>query len=191
MCLPSQHPLNTLQHPRCTHLISMIYDPINHHRRSIRLKNYDYRQQGAYFVTICTQGRLCHFGEVEFSKEGACVHLNAAGEMVNQAWLDLVLRCEGIELDSFVVMPNHLHGVLVLPPQSLFSLSDVVHDFKSWTTTLYCRGVHQGTWPPFEKRCWHRNYSGTHRSGRSRPLSHPALHRKQSRPMAGRQIESN
>ena len=88
----------------------MRYDPTKHHRRSIRLREYDYGQAGAYFVTVCTQDRECLFGEVV---DGGMV-LNAPGKVVAAVWLrSAVIRGE-IELDVFVVMPNHLHGIVVI-----------------------------------------------------------------------------
>ena len=86
----------------------MNYNPDIHHRRSIRLKGYDYSRAGAYFVTIVTQGRACCFGEVA-SKE---MCLNDAGRMACQVWESLSLRFSGIEIDAFVVMPNHIHGII-------------------------------------------------------------------------------
>ena len=97
------------------------YDPDKHHRRSIRLKNYDYAQPGAYFVTICTHNRECILGEVSY----AGVRLNAFGEIVQACWRDLPAHYPHVILDIFVVMPNHVHSILVLsdvgggsPPRS-------------------------------------------------------------------------
>lgn len=92
----------------------MKYDPFKHHRRSIRLKGYDYAQAGAYFVTICIQGSQCLLGRIVDGE----MKLNAAGEMVCQEWFALPERFRTIELDAFVVMPNHIHGIIVLhePP---------------------------------------------------------------------------
>jgi REP-associated tyrosine transposase len=81
-----------------------------HHRRSIRLQGYNYAQAGAYFVTICTQNRECLFGEVV---DGAMI-LNDAGRMVEAIWDRLPDRFPFIELDQFGVMPNHVHGIIVL-----------------------------------------------------------------------------
>lgn len=86
------------------------FDPNIHHRRSTRLRDYDYAQAGAYFVTICAQHRECLFGEIV---DGAMV-LNAAGKMVQSVWDTLPNRYTHVALDAFVVMPNHIHGILVL-----------------------------------------------------------------------------
>ena len=77
-------------------------------RRPIRLKGYDYSQPGGYFVTIVTQNRLCLFGEVVGEK----MHLNEAGIMIREIWKNLPRRFPTVELDVFVVMPNHIHGIL-------------------------------------------------------------------------------
>jgi putative transposase len=86
------------------------FNPDKHHRRSIRLKSYDYSRAGAYFVTICTHGRECLFGEV---MDGA-MRLNDAGQSVQAEWVRLPERFQTIELDEFVIMPNHLHGIILV-----------------------------------------------------------------------------
>lgn len=79
-------------------------------RRSIRLQGYDYSRAGAYFVTICTQDGECLFGEIG---DGA-MRLNDAGKIVAAEWLNTAeIRAE-IELDEWVIMPNHVHGILVI-----------------------------------------------------------------------------
>jgi len=88
----------------------MTYDPHNHHRRSIRLKGYDYARAGAYFVTICTRNRECLFGEVVDGK----LWLNDAGRIVADVWEWLGIQYDYVELDEWVVMPNHLHGIIVI-----------------------------------------------------------------------------
>ncbi|MEJ5348028.1 MAG: transposase [Desulfosoma sp.] len=90
----------------------MKYDPQKHHRRSIRLKGYDYTQPGAYFVTICTQDRTCLFGEVVNGQ----MQLNEAGRRVVTEWETLPERFPCIQLDAFVVMPNHVHGIVWIQP---------------------------------------------------------------------------
>lgn len=86
------------------------YDPQRHHRRSIRLKGYDYAQAGAYFVTICQADRECLFGRVV---DGA-MRLNQYGAIVQRCWDDLPRHYPHVELDAFVVMPNHVHAIIVL-----------------------------------------------------------------------------
>lgn len=88
----------------------MKYAPDSHHRRSIRLKGYDYTQAGAYFVTICTQNRECLFGD---TKDGE-MRLNEHGEIAKKYWEDLSNHYSCIESDEFVIMPNHFHGIIVI-----------------------------------------------------------------------------
>jgi putative transposase len=92
----------------------MKYAPEEHHRCSIRLKGFDYSSPGAYFITICTQHRECLFVEIV---DGTMV-LNPAGEMVNHWWLELNQKFPSIQTDSFVVMPNHFYGIIVIPATS-------------------------------------------------------------------------
>ena len=84
------------------------YDSNKHDRRSIRMPGYDYSSFGAYFVTICAHGGQCLFGEVVDGE----MHLNAAGEVVRDCWEGLPRHYAGVELDAFVVMPNHVHAVV-------------------------------------------------------------------------------
>ncbi|MCI0699389.1 hypothetical protein L0337_46225 [candidate division KSB1 bacterium] len=88
----------------------MSYDPEIHHRRSIRLKGYDYSQAGAYFITICTHERECIFGEIRDGK----MHLNEIGKIVEAEWLKTAEIRDNVELDAFVVMPNHVHGIIII-----------------------------------------------------------------------------
>lgn len=88
----------------------MKYDPKIHHRRSIRLKGYDYSQAGAYFITICTNDRKCLFGEII---NGEMI-LNDYGKIANDEWEKLPQRFPNFELDVFQIMPNHMHGIVLL-----------------------------------------------------------------------------
>ena len=86
------------------------FDPQKHHRRSIRLKGYDYSQEGAYYVTIVTWHREFLFGEI-VNKE---MRLNKVGKIVEWEWLELPKRLPYVELGVHVVMPNHFHGILFI-----------------------------------------------------------------------------
>ena len=88
----------------------MPFDPQKHHRRSIRLKDYDYSQPGAYFVTICAHDRELLFGNIHHD----IMHLNRMGLAVRKTWLDLPYHYPHVILDAFVIMPNHMHGIIVL-----------------------------------------------------------------------------
>ena len=88
----------------------MQYDPDKHHRRSIRLKGYDYRRSGFYFVTICCYQRQCLFGDIVNGK----MQLNQYGEIVSETYQWLSQRYLYINLDEWIIMPNHFHGIMVL-----------------------------------------------------------------------------
>lgn len=88
----------------------MTYDPKVHRRRSIRLKEYDYSQNGAYFITICSHDRIGLFGEINNQE----MTLNQYGEIVRNEWLhSFSIRAEITE-DEFIIMPNHLHGIVFI-----------------------------------------------------------------------------
>jgi putative transposase len=88
----------------------MQYDSTVHHRRSIRLQGYNYSRAGAYFITVCTRNRRCLFGDIADGK----MQLNDAGRMVLQCWQNIPGHFPHVALDAFVVMPNHLHGIMVI-----------------------------------------------------------------------------
>lgn len=100
------YPFATL---RCQIDEAMKYDPDKHARRSIRLRGYEYTQSGAYFVTICTQNRDCLFGEIV----KGIMDANDAGRMIQSVWDELPQHYPGVDVDAFVVMPNHIHGIIL------------------------------------------------------------------------------
>ncbi|NCC26025.1 MAG: transposase [Deltaproteobacteria bacterium] len=134
-------------------------------RRSIRLQGYDYSQAGAYFVTICTQNRECLFGEIENGE----MRLNDAGRMVADEWLKTAEIRDEIELDEWVVMPNHFHGIVVVtacrgtarraPTMERFgqpivgSVPTIIRSFKSAVT----KHINELRQTPGMK-LWQRNY---------------------------------
>jgi putative transposase len=124
--------------------------------RHLRLPGYDYSQNGAYFVTICTDHRACLFGLID---AGNFVP-NDAGSEIEQVWSALADRFSHVQTDAFVVMPNHIHGILVFDssrPGSL-PLSNIVGAFKSLSTLAYGSGVRTQGWPPFHQRLWQLGY---------------------------------
>jgi REP-associated tyrosine transposase len=145
-------------------------------RRSLRLKAYDYAQAGAYFVTICTQDRTCLFGDIVDDH----MQLNDAGYVLAETWARIPAQFSDVEIDAFVVMPNHVHGIIVLPDagppvgatlvvarnpdgaraaaRAAPTLGDVVGAFKSAATVEYIRGAKTKAWPKFHRRLWQRNY---------------------------------
>jgi REP element-mobilizing transposase RayT len=88
----------------------MTFNPDIHHRRSIRLREYDYASTGACFVTVCTHERECLFGWID----GEVMAVNDAGRVVETVWHTLPTRFPDIQLDEFVVMPNHIHFLIFL-----------------------------------------------------------------------------
>ena len=88
----------------------MKYDPDLHRRRSIRLRDYDYSVDGAYFVTICTNDRKCLFGKILNGK----MILNDHGKIAAREWLRTEKIRKNIKLDAFTVMPNHIHGIVII-----------------------------------------------------------------------------
>ncbi|MCL2682711.1 MAG: hypothetical protein FWE63_04395 [Bacteroidales bacterium] len=93
----------------------MRYNSKIHHRRSIRLKGYDYSQAGLYFVTICVRDREHLFGEII---NGEMV-LNEYGKIVNAEWQYLKTKYPHIELHGYVIMPNHFHGIIQISETSV------------------------------------------------------------------------
>jgi len=129
-------------------------------RKSIRLKNYDYSKNGLYFVTICAHNRECYFGNIDNCK----MILNNSGKMVQIVWNEIPKYYNGIKIDAFQIMPNHIHGIIEIDntvgatPRGCFfangqaqgpaptgglSLPDVVHRFKTMTTKRYINGVNK------------------------------------------------
>lgn len=135
------------------------YDPERHRRRSIRLRGHDYAAPRAYFVTICTHGRLCVFGSIC----GGQLTLSPAGHMVAAILRALPERFPAIEPDALVIMPNHVHAIIattssLAEPAARPPLGAIVGALKSLTTNAYARGVREQGWRPFEGRLWQRNY---------------------------------
>jgi len=132
----------------------MQYDPDKHQRRSIRLKEYDYSQPGAYFVTICTRDRDLLFDNPD---------INSAA---TDCWFAMPGHFPNITIDEFVVMPNHIHGILIMsdvrvqnfePLRNEYqhiiprSLGSVIRTYKSAVTT-WCRNNNH------DHFAWQRNY---------------------------------
>lgn len=86
----------------------MKYDPAKHHRHSTRLREYDYSSPGNYFLTICTDRRQCLFGEIV----DGVMELSEFGQIVAEEWERSPILRPNLELDVWVVMPNHFHGII-------------------------------------------------------------------------------
>ena len=141
-------------------------NPFVPQRHSIRLKNYDYSQAGAYFVTIVTQGREKLFGDIKGSKMG----LNPYGLIVQQTWNGLPAHYSHIQLDEFCILPNHVHGIIWITGDDFSSgrggfetrpyadlprqpLSEIVRAFK----TFSARRINELRRTPGAP-IWQRNY---------------------------------
>ena len=86
------------------------FDPKIHHRKSIRLKEYDYSQAGGYFITIVSLRRESIFGELENGE----MRINALGNIIQECWYEIPAHFPNLDDDLFVIMPNHLHGILII-----------------------------------------------------------------------------
>ena len=85
------------------------YNPDIHHRRSIRLKGYDYSRSGLYFITLCVVDRICVFGNIVDGK----MQLNDIGRLVEEEWLNTInIRMGDVRLHNYIVMPNHFHAII-------------------------------------------------------------------------------
>jgi putative transposase len=141
----------------------MTDDPTKYHRRSIRLNGYDYSQTGAYFITVCTQGRECLFGGVVDGE----IRLNEYGKIAVNSWKDIPAHFRNAKLDAFLVMPNHIHGIIMIVGarhavplhQEQFgkpipcSISTIIRSFKS-AVTKRINELRQTSGIGF----WQRNY---------------------------------
>jgi len=140
------------------------FDPTIHHRKSIRLKGYDYTQAGAYFVTVVTYHRDCLFGKIE----NEIMTLNDLGKIADECWRAIPEHFPFVELGAHIIMPNHLHGIVVIhdagrgaiyraPTVEQFgkptvgSLPTIIRTYKSAVTRIIGR-EHNAT------SIWQRNY---------------------------------
>lgn len=105
----------------------MTYKPAKHHRRSIRLKGYDYSQAGLYFITICAQNRACLFGSIE---NGVMI-LNEYGHIAYNEWMKTPEIRNNVELGEFVIMPNHIHGIVRLLGRGELHSPDIINELHS------------------------------------------------------------
>ena len=99
---------------------SLKYNPNIHHRRSIRLKGYDYSQAGLFFITICCQYKACLFGEIDVGKgfTPAQMILNKFGQIAYKEWVKTPEIRNNVALGEFVVMPNHIHCIIQILDRS-------------------------------------------------------------------------
>jgi putative transposase len=137
------------------------------HRQSPRLSDYDYSQEGAYFVTVCVQGRQALLGEIIHGE----MRLNQAGYMVERWWTKLESNFPALETDFYVVMPNHFHGITLLAENTASALpacrqgahmgaplQKIMQWFKTMTTNEYIHGIKEHGWPHFKGSLRQRSF---------------------------------
>ena len=137
----------------------MTFNPDIHKRRSIRLKDYDYAEAGAYFVTLCSWQRECLFGDILDGE----IQLNRFGEVVADSWHWLTSQYPYVELDEWAAMPNHLHGIIVIaadkggsrtaPTEKTKPLGRLIGAFKT-VSTKQINNIRNNPGCPV----WQRNY---------------------------------
>ncbi len=103
-----------------------------HHRRSIRLRDYDYSEAGAYFVTVCAWNGECIFGEVV----NGMVELNNYGEIVENEWRRTATLRPNVKVDEYVIMPNHFHAILMMNERRGVLQYAPTNEFRSPTQTI-------------------------------------------------------
>lgn len=121
---------------------------------SARLKGWDYSNNAWYYITICTKNKSCFFGRI--AKER--MSLSAVGKIVKEEWLSTVTTRQNVELDEWIIMPNHFHGIIIYnknvkmhghaSPHVKQNLSNIIRGFKSSCTTK----IHQAGFKDFEWR---------------------------------------
>lgn len=133
-------------------------------RSSLRLKGYDYLGPGAYFVTICTDQRICYFGNIV---DGIMISFPII-DVVREIWLDIPKKFPHVDLDAFIIMPNHIHGVIIVGNEmtnqispgekirismknSNQTLGRIIRYFKAKSARI----IHSSGFPRFD---WERNY---------------------------------
>ena len=153
---------------------------MDYHRRSIRLKGYDYSENGYYFVTICIQGKLKLFWNTENK-------INEKGLMIDFWFGEISNHFGNVKIDEYVIMPDHIHFILVIKNylgrthrsartlnqsnkivgvdrcvdpinENKKILGNLIQWFKTMTTNEYIKNVKINNWPHFEKRLWQRNF---------------------------------
>jgi REP element-mobilizing transposase RayT len=132
-----------------------------HHRKSIRLKEYDYSEPGEYFVTMCTHNHECICGEIVNGE----MRLNNAGKIVEECWKGISQHFNQVKLDEYIIMPNHIHGIIaicecnensrgeVTSPLHKHTLGEIIAYFKYQSTKM----INQIQGKP-GRRIWQRNY---------------------------------
>lgn len=151
-------------------------------RKSIRLKNYDYSQNGCYFITICTNNRECLFnirspqqstGDYARSPLRKSLHNTLSPDEMIEKWLlELEKKFADIKINEYVIMPNHIHFILEkcdgdfadnhagssLRQSNKVNIQEIVAWFKTMTTNEYIKNVKQNVYTPFDKKLWQSSF---------------------------------
>lgn len=131
-------------------------------RKNNRLRDYDYSQVGYYFITICTKDRKNYFGDISCRRGGALLHpiveLSNIGKIISDQWYELKTRYSNIGLDHFVVMPNHIHGIIKIDNRRAEqspapTIGNIICAYKSITTKLSNKNDNSPG-----RVIWQRNY---------------------------------
>ena len=115
-------------------------------RKRMRLRDFDYSSEGAYFLTLCLQKKLSLFEN------------HQAKEMVEKWIVEIENKYENVTVDCYVVMEDHVHLILFITEGNQNSLSEIMKWFKTMTTNEYIRGVRDRVYEPFEKKLWQRSF---------------------------------
>jgi putative transposase len=129
----------------------MKYDPDFHHRQSIRLNGYDYSRSGAYFITICTHDREYLFGDII----NETMAVNTFGDIARSHWQQLAQYHPNLIVDESIVMPNHLHGIIILESliENTKSIPEIIRGFKTFSAKAINKVRNLRSIP-----VWQRNY---------------------------------
>lgn len=128
-------------------------------RRSIRLRDFDYSSNNLYFVTICVQDRVCLLGKIVNDN----MYFLPFGHIVKSFITSIPQYYPGMNIDSFQIMPNHIHIIIVLESHgrtrgSAPTLGTIIQRFKTMTTHNYLEGMKIHGWKSFNKKLWQRDY---------------------------------
>lgn len=122
-------------------------------RKRLRLKHFDYNSNGAYFITICTQGR-----KTLFSPVGAD---SISARMLKKSFEEIIGKYKAVSAPIYVVMPNHFHAIITISREDMESsptVSQIVQEFKRYSTIEYIKLVKSGLASPFDRQVWQRSF---------------------------------
>lgn len=131
-------------------------------RKDIHLREYDYSRNGAYFVTVCTENRAALFADTMPVGAHPRVRPNAAAQMCAKWLKKLEEKYEGVCLDYYTIMPDHVHAIIFIDRQAGAHAGAPLHEmvkwFKTQSTNEYIKGVKAGIYPPYKAHMWQRRY---------------------------------